>query len=97
MSKLENRFIKWFGSIAASLIIIVIVGIIRLYASERVLNQQIKEQQKTNLQLNKRIDQTRIMHYQDLKLIRQSIKNIEASQTITQEDIKKILVKLPKN
>ncbi len=94
MSQVENRFIKWFASIAGALIIASILGLFGMYRSQIIMEQKFKQQNETNLTLNNRITQTRRFHTEDVKLIRSDIKDIKQSQNETQKDIKTILLKL---
>ena len=94
MSQIENKFIKWFASIAGALIIASILGLFGMYRSQIIMEQKFKQQNETNIMLNNRITETRRFHTEDVMLIRTDIKEIKQSQIETQEDIKAILLKL---
>ncbi|NHZ86278.1 MAG: hypothetical protein GWP19_10410 [Planctomycetia bacterium] len=94
MSQSENKFIKWFASIAGALIIASILGLFGMYRSQIIIEQKFDQQEETNTTLNNRINTTRVYHSKDVALIRDDIKEIKNSQAETQKDIKTILLKL---
>ena len=84
MSTSENRFIRWFGTIATALIIASIIGIIGMYYTSGILATQ----KEVN---GKEIEEVREFHKDDVELIRQSMRDIRNDQKVIKSDIKDIL------
>jgi len=80
MSKEETTFIKWFGSIAAILIVSFIIGGVVMFRIVGVLGSEVKHN-------TGEVKELEIYHKDDVKLIRDDIKEIK-------QDVKKILEKL---
>jgi hypothetical protein len=84
MSKQESIFLKWFGSIAAALIIASIIGLIGMYYTSGIVSEKVKTNQ-TN------INNLKNYHQNDVSLIRSNIKEIKTDQKTIMTDIKEIL------
>ena len=86
MSIQETNFIKWFGGIAASLVIAFIIGGVVMFRVVGVLSQ--------NVQYNDReIKELRQFHKDDLSLIRHDINEIKEDNQEIKQDIKKLLAR----
>ena len=84
MSTSENKFIRWFGSIATALIISSIIGLIGMYYNSGVMAEKINNN-------TYEIQETRNLHNADASLIRGDIKEIKTDQKVIKSDIKDIL------
>lgn len=84
MSNQESSFIKWFGSIAATLIIASIIGLIGMYHTSGIVAEKVNANQK-------KIAEVQTFHDKDVNLIRASIKEIKSDQKVIMSDIKQIL------
>ena len=84
MSNTESKFVNWFASIAAALIVASIISIIGMYRTAAIVSQKVDENEKS-------IMETRTYHEKDVQLIRNNIKEIRADQKIIMNDIKEIL------
>lgn len=84
MSNNESKFVNWFASIAAALIVASIISIIGMYRTAAIVSQKVDENEK-------RIIETRIYHEKDVELIRNNIKEIKSDQKVIMNDIKEIL------
>jgi|GEM_PF-1693739 len=84
MSNTESKFVNWFASIAAALIVASIVSIIGMYRTAAIVSQKVDENEK-------RIKEIRLYHDKDVELIRSNIKEIKADQKVIMNDIKEIL------
>ncbi|MBC8319875.1 MAG: hypothetical protein H8E34_04055 [Bacteroidetes bacterium] len=84
MSSTESRFIRWFASIAASLIVVSIIGLVTMYRATGIIvsKVQINEQ---------RIIELKEFHYKDVELLRESVREIKSDQKIIISDVKEIL------
>lgn len=79
MSTIEKNFLKWFAGIASLLIVAAVIGLFNSYRSDGVMEQRVTGIEE--------------QHKTDVGYIREDIKEIKASQLITQGDIKKLLEK----
>ena len=98
MSIQETNFIKWFGGIAASLVISFIVGGVIMFRVVGILGNDVQHntiqiQSLTN-DRKEDISNIRQYHNDDVRLIRDDIKEIKSDQAEMKRDIKKILEKL---
>ena len=84
MSKNETIFLRWFGSIAASLVIAAIIGIIGMYHASGIISVKVQTNQT-------KISEVRTYHEKDVELIRTSIKEMKSDQKVIMTDIKQIL------
>ncbi len=84
MSKQESSFIKWFGSIAAALIIASIVGLIGMYRTSGILSEKVHGNET-------KIIEARKYHDKDVSLIRSNISNMRSNQHVIMNDVKEIL------
>lgn len=84
MSKVETTFLKWFGSIAAGLIIASTIGLLGMYRASGIISEKVKANESNIIEVKK-------YHEKDVLLIRISIKDIRADQKIIMSDIKEIL------
>jgi hypothetical protein len=87
MSKQESKFIKWFGTIAAALIIVSITGLIGMYRASGILSQKVHTNE-TN------ITEVRKYHDKDVSLIRSNISDMRSDQKVIMNDVKEILKQL---
>ena len=87
MSTEETNFIKWFGSIAAILIVSFIIGGVVMFRIVGVLGTEVKHN-------TGEVKELEIYHKDDVKLIRDDIKDIIDGQKEIQKDIKEILKKI---
>lgn len=79
MSASEKSFIKWFAGIASALVIFSIIGLIRMYKADGVMEQRVTGIEST--------------HKTDVGYIKDDIKEIKDSQLTIQADIKELLKK----
>ena len=84
MSIQESRFIRWFASIAASLIVASIIGLISMYRATGIVASKVQVNEQ-------RIEELKRFHGHDVDLIRESIRDIRSDQQIIKSDVKKIL------
>ena len=84
MSKQESSFIRWFGSIAAALIIASITGLIGMYRASGILSEKVHANEVKIIQVRK-------YHDKDVSLIRSNISDIRSNQQIIMNDVKQIL------
>ncbi|MFA5419633.1 MAG: hypothetical protein WC341_14375 [Bacteroidales bacterium] len=84
MSNQESTFIKWFGSIATTLIVASIIGLIGMYHTSGIVSEKVKSNEK-------KIEEVQTFHDKDVELIRTSIKEIKTDQKVIMSDIKQIL------
>ena len=87
MSNQESTFIKWFGSIATTLIIASIIGLVGMYRTSGIVSEKV-------LSNEKKIVEVQSYHEKDVELIRSSIKEIKTDQKVIMTDIKQILIEL---
>ena len=87
MSTNEKIFLKWFGSIAAALIIASIIGLIGMYRTSGIVSEKVKAN-------TSKIIEVKAYHEKDVNLIRTSIKEIRSDQKVIMSDIKQILKEL---
>ncbi len=84
MSNSESKFVNWFASIAAALIVASIISIIGMYRTAAIVSQKVEGNEKS-------IIETRLYHEKDVQLIRNNIKEIRSDQKVIKTDIKQIL------
>ncbi len=84
MSKQESSFIKWFGTIAAALIIASITGLIGMYRASGILSEKVHANEAKIIQIRK-------YHDKDVSLIRSNISDMRSNQQIIMNDVKEIL------
>ena len=84
MSNSESKFVNWFASIAAALIVASIISIIGMYRTAAIVSQKVEVNEKS-------IIETRLYHEKDVQLIRNNIKEIRSDQKVIMSDIKQIL------
>lgn len=84
MSNTESKFVNWFASIAAALIVASIISIIGMYRTAAIVSQKVDENEKKIIELKS-------YHEKDVGLIRSDIKEIKADQKVIMNDIKEIL------
>ena len=84
MSNQESNFIKWFGSIATTLIIASIIGLVGMYHTSGIVSEKVETNEK-------KIVEVQTYHEKDVELIRTSIKEIKSDQKVIMTDIKQIL------
>ncbi len=84
MSNQESTFIKWFGSIATSLIIASIIGLVGMYHASGIVSEKVQTNQQKIVELQS-------FHEKDVELIRTTIKEIKSDQKVIMTDIKQIL------
>ena len=87
MSIQESSFIKWLAGICATLLVAMTIGAFSVLSSIDVMAERIRVNQSE-------IYETRETHKDDLKLIRNNITDIKASQKEIQSDVKSILKEL---
>jgi len=87
MSNQESTFIKWFGSIATTLIIASIIGLVGMYRTSGIVSEKVQSNEK-------KIVEVQSYHEKDVELIRSSIKEIKTDQKVIMTDIKQILIEL---
>ncbi len=84
MSKQESSFIKWFGTIAAALIIASITGLIGMYRASGILSEKVHANEAKIIQVRK-------YHDKDVSLIRSNISDMRSDQKVIMNDVKEIL------
>jgi hypothetical protein len=84
MSKQESSFIKWFGTIAAALIVATITGLIGMYRASGILSEKVNANEAKIIQIRK-------YHDKDVSLIRSNISDMRSNQKIIMNDEKQIL------
>ncbi len=87
MSKQEAGFIRWFGIIAAALIIASITGLIGMYRASGILSEKVHTNQTNITEVIK-------YHDKDVKLIRSNISDMRSDQKVIMNDVKEILKQL---
>ena len=86
MSQKEYSFLRWFGGIASIVLAAAIIGLVVGFKDDGVRAEQVK-QNKTE------IIETKDTHKNDMRLMRDDMKEIIEGQKIMQADIKKLLIK----
>ena len=90
MSIKEANFLKWFGGIAATLLVAAIIGLIGMYSNSNVHAADIKTNKKDIL----RIEQTHEVDKAEMnKEHREDMKELKDGQKTIQADIKELLKK----
>ncbi|MFK5856095.1 MAG: hypothetical protein QM503_08200 [Bacteroidota bacterium] len=84
MSNSESKFVNWFASIAAALIVASIISLIGMYRTTAIVSQKVDANEKG-------IIETKLYHEKDVQLIRNNIKEIKSDQKVIMSDIKQIL------
>lgn len=84
MSKQESRFIRWFGTIAAALIIASVTGLIGMYRASGILSEKVHANEI-------KITEVRKYHDKDASLIRSNISDMRSDQKVIMNDVKEIL------
>ena len=86
MSIQEQTFIRWFGGIAAALVISFTIGGVAMYRSVGTLQNITKYNERE-------INELREFHKEDVKLIRDDILEIKEDSKEIKSDIKKLLAR----
>lgn len=98
MSVQETNFIKWFGGIAATLIISFIIGGVAMFRAVGIISNDVQHNEQQiellSIDTDSEINNLKSYHKDDVTLIREDIKDIKADQKEIKSDIKKILEKL---
>ena len=88
MSQSESRFLKWFGGIAATLLVAAIIGLIGMYSNDNVHAAAI-ETNKINIS---RIESTHEVDKAEMNNEhREDMQELKDGQKTMQADIKELL------